>query len=433
MDELRDAQRKLARQRYWLLERHPFFATPLLQLEHLADASVSSISSDGTRLFYNPSFVNSSTTDDLRYQLCQVVMACCLKHHIRRGEREDSKWQVASQLVIRPILHQAGLTLDDKPGIKTSIERAYGLVGDGDGTQNSGRIMDAPGDADGNETQDQDGNGNGDNNVDQDVLDDLANQSAANGVDESDESQSGNAASNGNANESAKWDRIVAQSKAFERLNEAGGPAGKDTGDLLSQIEAAKSQQVDWRDALRDLMTQPAKLDYSWSRPNRRYIDAGLYLPSVDGTARGNFVLAIDTSGSMSTQALRMVWSEVLGICEDTLPDTVTVMFADTEIKSIQEFEGGDLPSAIHMPGRGGTCFAPVFTEIDNWLEQPDALVFLTDLCANDFPHNEPAYPVLWAGIDFVRYPDGAHRDIRYMQGAPPWGQRVSLTVDYND
>ena len=202
---------------------------------------------------------------------------------------------------------------------------------------------------------------------------------------------------------------------------------------MLSEIEAAQANQVDWRDVLREFLQQPAKLDYSWSTPNRGYIDSGIYLPSAEGMARGKFALAIDTSGSMSNAALRMVWSEVLSICEDAQPDSVTVMFADTAIKSIHEYEGNELPESIHMPGRGGTKFTPVFNEIDQWNEIPDAMVFLTDLCAYDFPPIEPAYPVLWAGIDFVRYPDGHHRDVRHHQGIPPWGERVSLMVDYGD
>lgn len=430
MDALNDAQRKLARQRYWLLERHPFFATPLLQLRHVADGSIESVASDGTTLWYNPEFVNAANTDELRYQLCQVVMACCLKHHTRRDGRDNERWQIASQLVIRPILYKAGLTLESQPGIETSIERAFGMVRDGDGTQNGARIMDAPkgtGKGKGDGTGKGKGKGDGKSDADAAVA-----SAVGNSADESDDSDAAQG-DGGYDDEESKWDRLVAQSKAFERLNGAGGKAGNATGGIESMIDAAKANQLDWRDVLREFLTQPAKLDYSWSTPNRRYIDAGLYLPSADGTARGNFAMAIDTSGSMSNEALRMVWGEVLAICNDTLPESVTVIFADTQVKSVQRFEFDDLPETIQMPGRGGTRFAPVFSEVDEWVEQPDALIFLTDMCADDFPETEPDYPVLWAGIDFVVYPDGAHRDVRHWQGTPPFGERVSLTVNYGD
>ena len=417
MNELKDAQRTLARQRYWLLERHPFFATPLLQLRHVADSSVASVASDGTELRYNPHFVNTAKTDDLRYQLCQVVLACMLHHHTRRGDRDYDRWQVASQLVIRPILYKAGLTLESDPSIETSIDRAYGMIGDGDGeAQNTARIDDAPSTKGDNPSDDATESGNGDNSdIDSDDLPAAISASQNQAVQD----------------ENEKWDRIAAQSASLQRTHEVGGPAGSESGAMLSQIEAQSDQQIDWREILREFMTQPAKMDYSWSTPNRRYIDSGLYLPGAEGQARGRFVLAIDTSGSMSDSALSMVWSEVLGICEDTMPESVTVMFADTEIKSVQEFEYHDLPESIHMPGRGGTCFSPVFAEVDTWDWQPDALVFLTDMCADDFPARQPDYPVLWAGIDFVMYPNGGYRDVRNWQGVPPWGDRVSLTVEY--
>ena len=42
-------------------------------------------------------------------------------------------------------------------------------------------------------------------------------------------------------------------------------------------------------------MTDAASRDYTWSVPNRRFIDSGLYLPSV---------AIIDTSGSLPAQTL---------------------------------------------------------------------------------------------------------------------------------
>ena len=49
-------------------------------------------------------------------------------------------------------------------------------------------------------------------------------------------------------------------------------------------------------------MTSKIKEGYSWNRPNRRFVGQGLYLPGYDYTPRmGEIVLAVDTSGSLSS------------------------------------------------------------------------------------------------------------------------------------
>ena len=43
--------------------------------------------------------------------MARVVMACALKHHTRRGERDPERWQTPSQLVTHALLRDAGFTL----------------------------------------------------------------------------------------------------------------------------------------------------------------------------------------------------------------------------------------------------------------------------------------------------------------------------------
>ena len=59
--------------------------------------------------------------------------------------------------------------------------------------------------------------------------------------------------------------------------------------------------QIDWREVLREfVVTTCTGSDYStWQRPNRRYISAGVYMPSGISESIGELVIAIDTSGSI--------------------------------------------------------------------------------------------------------------------------------------
>ena len=59
--------------------------------------------------------------------MARVVMACALKHHTRRGERDPERWQLASQLVTHALIRDAGFTLppDAEAWEEVSVEQAY--------------------------------------------------------------------------------------------------------------------------------------------------------------------------------------------------------------------------------------------------------------------------------------------------------------------
>ena len=71
--------------------------------------------------------------------------------------------------------------------------------------------------------------------------------------------------------------------------------------EIDSRIEdISKAEEIDWRTLLRRHIVEATlnKDDYTWSRPNRRFIGEGTYFPSPYGTSCGEIVIAIDTSGS---------------------------------------------------------------------------------------------------------------------------------------
>ena len=56
-------------------------------------------------------------------------------------------------------------------------------------------------------------------------------------------------------------------------------------------------------------MTDAARRDYSWSFPNRRFIDGGLYLPSIRSEGMDTIAVIIDTSGSLPARTLADFWA----------------------------------------------------------------------------------------------------------------------------
>ena len=62
-----------------------------------------------------------------RPRSARVVLACALKHHTRRGDRDPERWQRASQLVTHGLLRDAGFNLppDADAWDDISVEQAY--------------------------------------------------------------------------------------------------------------------------------------------------------------------------------------------------------------------------------------------------------------------------------------------------------------------
>ena len=166
--------------------------------------------------------------------------------------------------------------------------------------------------------------------------------------------------------------------------------------------------QVDWRAALREFITSTcAGKDYStWKRPNRRYIGAGVYMPTGISEQVEDIVIAPDMSGStFAPGVLPAFMSEVKAICETVRPKRVHVLYWDTAICGAETYEMHELDNMINVTkptGGGGTeveCVADYMREHNI---TPQAVIVLTDGWLGG-SWGTWACPVLWAVIDNPR------------------------------
>ena len=147
-------EQKLTRARTQLLLNQPFFGTLCLRLR-VMPGSRPTLATDGTRIVYNPSFVESLTPAELEGCLAHEVLHCALGHHCRRGEREPRLWNQAADYAINPIILKNGLKLPagvllDPQYENLSAEEIYArLKKDG----NSGGSQSSPGACPGNGSQ----------------------------------------------------------------------------------------------------------------------------------------------------------------------------------------------------------------------------------------------------------------------------------------
>jgi predicted metal-dependent peptidase len=199
----------------------------------------------------------------------------------------------------------------------------------------------------------------------------------------------------------AEWQSAVVQAAAIADR------AGSLPGNVKEFIEAMLQSRVDWIEALKRFVSEPARQDYTWSPPNRRYVGSGLYLPSLRSEGIGTVVFAIDTSISMNSDVLQQALAELNTILSDVQPEKVVVIECDTAVHHVATFTPEQFPiRAATLHGRGGTAFSPVFEKVAELNLEPACLIYYTDLeCMMFGP--EPNYPVLWAATQRGSAPFG--------------------------
>ena len=159
--------------------------------------------------------------------------------------------------------------------------------------------------------------------------------------------QSGESGVNTPAEEQA-WDEAMHQAANLARAQGNAPDAVEET------IRQAHRSILDWRSLLRRYMTDAARRDYSWSVPNRRYIDSGLYLPSMHSEGIDAIAVIIDTSGSLPGETLALFWAEVREIAAELQPDSIYVLQVDAVLQDAARYPAGELPDSITIKAGAG-------------------------------------------------------------------------------
>ena len=373
--------------------------------------------------------------------MARVVMACALKHHTRRGERDRERWQTASQFVTHALLRDSGFTLPPEAEAEAeaweelSVEQAYDRLpeaADGDSGAEGNASQDAggagagvggqpPPGADGDETSDPSDpvcDGEEKSPQDRDGASGAPPSHDPSGTGEvmdadcraSDGSGSGEAPVDTAAEEQA-WDEAMHQALSIARAE------GKAPGGVEETVRNAHASAVDWRTLLRRYMTDAASRDYSWSVPNRRFIDSGLYLPSIRSEGIDTIAVIIDTSGSLPARTLAEFWAELREIAAEIRPERVFVLQVDAALRDAGEYTADELPEQIALKGRGGTDFRPGFEWLDEQGIHPAVCLYFTDMECSSYPESQPSFDVIW--VSYGLPPSERNRE--------PWGERIDI------
>jgi predicted metal-dependent peptidase len=379
-----EAASRMQRAGAQLVMQQPFFASLYLRLVVTESDQVETMGTDGVSLPYNPDFVLGLTMPQLIGVLAHEASHLAALHPFRRQHRDFRTWNEACDYAINPIVVGAGLELP--PG--ALIDPRF----DGMAAEEIYRQLERERDAARKEgepdSSGQPGAGDGP----------PAPAGGCGAVFDPPAPQGGMQAELDL--QEAEWRAAIAQALQLAKA------AGKIPAHLAEEIRRQSAPLLDWREQLHRWFTATDRTDYSWMRPNRRFVASGLYLPSLRSEEMGEMVLAVDTSGSVTPAELEAFAGELAAILDLIRPRVIHVVYCDAMVQAVDRFERDEFDVAFKAVGRGGTRFLPVFDWIEEQGLDPACLVYLTDLECDEFPA-APGFPTLWVSTNWTEAPFG--------------------------
>ncbi|MDX2476413.1 MAG: VWA-like domain-containing protein [Gammaproteobacteria bacterium] len=420
-----DIENKLVSARTRLILDKPFLGALVLRLPMMEGAPswCNTTFSDGRTFYYNAEYINSLDIDQTQFALSHEALHCALSHFYRRGHRIKTRWDLACDYAVNPMLINDGLKpTPDAAYLKQyrgmTAEEIYPCLDDEEDEQEQDSDTDDNEDLE-NKHQGDAGSDDSEKEPEQDDRSDPEREPEQDDPSEGTGNNRHGKASSG-SNGAAEPEPMSGQQQ--EDLNtqwQQRLAAAAQTAHQRGQLGVEMARMVDfllqpklpWRLLLQRYMSMTARDDYSYSRPSSRRGNPAVY-PRLR-SSETSIVVVIDTSGSISEEEIGEFISEIDAI-KSYVRARITLLTCDSELNHgcPWYFDPWDEFSRdIEIHGGGGTSFSPPFEWIENQDRAPDLLVYFTD-ARGKFPPAEPMYPVLW---------------LVKGQATVPFGQRVQL------
>ena len=232
---------------------------------------------------------------------------------LERGERDGYKWNQAGDYVINKVLVDEGLGKMPEGGLLDEDFTTDAMV--------SLRIY--------NELPDTPEDGRGYGNAGQPF----------------DDCQDGGQSQAEIAQQQAEWRVKVAQAvQSAKMMGKLSAGVERLVGELLTP-------KVLWADVLQRFIIKAKTDDRTFARPNRRFIQQGMYLQHTGEVMGGAW--AVDCSGSIGQAEIDQFATEIIKVWEDHKPTKTHVIYFDIEVSHYDVFGQDDRPE-IKPHGGGG-------------------------------------------------------------------------------
>lgn len=370
----------------------PFFSVEMLQKPCELSWEVSTARTNGKKKQFGVDWVLTNRTKIVESGMAHEVGHDKFLHHLRRGNRDFVTWNEAGDYVVNWWLLQAGFEIGegwllDSRFADMSVTKVYDILWaekQASKRQSPQDQQQTPGDGQG--TPDQQGNQQGDQQPAPKYFGEVVDMPSSKG-------------------ESFKpTEDEVKQAEAQEVMTatmavNAAKRAGKLPWNIDRMVTIMKHGKLSWVEAIAGWATTISHDDYSWKRPNPRYVPHNVYLPSLYTEKVDNIVCIVDTSISIDQKQLAEMVKDIHSLMSTFHIETLTVIYVDTDVQRVEEWSVSE-DCHPQPKGGGGTDFRPGFEYIESNDLQPTGIIYLTDGQCSRFPRQEPDCPLCWVIFD---------------------------------
>jgi len=180
--------------------------------------------------------------------------------------------------------------------------------------------------------------------------------------------------------------------------------AGKLGLDVARDMQELLKPKIDWREVLREFITETcAGRDYStWRRPNRKFVSAGVYMPSGVSEKVGRILTGADMSGSIGVREQSVILGAIADMADLVHPDGLDMVYWDTEVRAHEAYDASEVSTFVQSTkprGGGGTDVECVPAFMQEEQLTPQCAIILTDGYLYGGWGEWPC-PVLWVIFD---------------------------------
>lgn len=386
--QLKQAVSRLIKCRSQILGSHPFFGRLLMRMP-FGFAECHTACTDMQRIIFDPSFVARLSDTELCFVMMHEVMHCVLKHCTRAVGKLNQAYNIACDIVVNSVILEAmgigqikidgcepvHLTPDGKEGSGYSAEEVYEML-----LKEGGIRLDALVATQGIDSHDSWGNSGNSSYVE------------------------------------AVWDSYIKNAG-----KSSGGFSGIPVSLQRYVSDIYHTPSISWKQILHDYI-QNDNYDYIYSIPDKRY-NGDCIMPSFseipDDAKLENVFFFVDTSGSVTSDALAEAFEEIKDAVMQIGNVTGNVLFFDTEVSDAYPFESIEDIEKIKPVGGGGTRFRSIFEHLSHYDEEmlPRVIIIITDgYCEFPAESEVPDIPVIWLIVN---------SDVE-----APWGECLHIYED---
>lgn len=335
-----------------LLIRHPFFgniATRMNLIDVTDKGWLPTLCTNGKNIMYNADFISSlSSINKISFAIGHEILHAILSH-IGRGKNYKNKRlaNIAMDYAVNQILIDEGIgdriteieIYQDDRFREMTWEQIYEILEE-----------------------------EGEENLTTDTLDHHME------VDETGQ---------GEDNQTVTTEEIEQMNQDMkEAILQAAQAAGNDCPMSIKRlIKDLTEPKINWSDVIRLNVQSTLKSKYSFSRPSRKSGRSGIVLPRRSPAKRIDVAIAIDTSGSISSDDIKAFLSEIAGIMYQYNDFKIDMWCFDTSIHNAVVIEPSTLNDFYEYEpaGGGGTDFDVNWSYMKEENLTPRKFIMFTD------------------------------------------------------